>query len=272
MRGLRGRRGREPTDDAGRRGGVDAGAAGGASARALPRLSKGVWLAAGGFVAVELAVSARYGFHRDELYFLALGKRPAFGYVDEPPLAPLLTWVSTALLGGSPAAIRVLPALTGGGVVVAGSLIARELGGRRYAQLLCAVAVACAPVLLGAAHLAGTTVYDMFCWTVTILLVVMAVVRDRRRYWLGAGAVAGVGLENKSLILLLLLALGAGMALTRSRALLRCPWPWVGLAIAVAIWVPNLLWQAGHGWPALAMATALRAEHSSAGDYATVLR
>jgi hypothetical protein len=52
-------------------------------------LHPAVWGVAAAFVALELAVSARYGFHRDELYFVIAGRHLAAGYVDQPPLAPV---------------------------------------------------------------------------------------------------------------------------------------------------------------------------------------
>ena len=68
-------------------------------------------LIAGGMVAVLLVLSGAYGFHGDEMYFVVAGQHPAFGYVDQPPLTPLLSAASVALLGVSPTAVRVLPAL-----------------------------------------------------------------------------------------------------------------------------------------------------------------
>ena len=128
------------------------------------------------FVAVELSLSARYGFHRDELYFIAGGRRLAFGYVDQPPMAPLLTRFATILFGTSPTAVRVFPALVGGAVVVGTGLTTGALGGGRFAQLLAALAMACTPFMLASAHLAGTTVYDLAAWTFTIWFVLRAVV------------------------------------------------------------------------------------------------
>jgi 4-amino-4-deoxy-L-arabinose transferase-like glycosyltransferase len=228
-----------------------------------------VWWVAGALVVVELAVSARYGFHRDELYFIAAGHHPAFGYVDQPPLAPLLTRVGTLASSTSPTAVRVVPALVGGAVVVGTGLTAGALGGRRFAQLLAALAMACAPITLGSAHLAGTTVYDLAAWTFTLWFVLRAVVHGRPRSWLAAGAVAGVGLENKDLILLLGVALVVGVVATSTRPVLATRWPWLGALVALVLWAPNLVWQVANNWPALSMAHSLRSEHSASGDYSS---
>jgi Dolichyl-phosphate-mannose-protein mannosyltransferase len=236
-----------------------------------PSLSGAVWWVAAVFVAVELAVSARYGFHRDELYFVAAGRRLAFGYVDQPPMAPLLTRAATIAFGTSPTAIRVVPALVGGAVVVGTGVTARELGGGRFAQLLAAIAMACAPITIGSAHLAGTTVYDLAAWTFTIWFILRAVVHERPRSWLAAGAVAGVGLENKDLILLLGVALVIGLLSSPSRSVLATRWPWLGALIAAVLWAPNVIWQLTNGVPILAMSRSLRVEHSAVGDYVSFL-
>ena len=78
---------------------------------------------------VELAFAGRYGYHRDELYFLACARQLAWGYVDQPPLTPALAWLAVALFGDSLVGLRLFPALSGGAVVMLAGLMARELGG-----------------------------------------------------------------------------------------------------------------------------------------------
>jgi 4-amino-4-deoxy-L-arabinose transferase-like glycosyltransferase len=242
-----------------------------AEAHPHPEIAPALWFVALALVAVELAVSAQYGFHRDELYFIVAGHRPALGYIDQPPFAPLLTRLATAVFGFSPTAIRVFPALAGGGVVVLAGLTARALGGRALAQVLSGVAVACAPVLLAAAHLANTTVYDLLAWSAIVLFVVLAVNDQRPRLWVAAGAVAGVGLENKDLLLVLVAALAVGLVATGRWRELIGPWQLAGVAVALALWAPNLVWQAQHNWPQITMSRALHEEHSTGSDYAGVL-
>ena len=108
------------------------------------RIPRAVWLIAAGFVVLEGAASARYGYHRDELYFLACGRRLAWGYVDQPPFVPLVARLASAVWN-SPVALRVLPALAGAATIVVAALIARPLGGRRPAMTLAALATACTP-------------------------------------------------------------------------------------------------------------------------------
>ena len=69
--------------------------------------------------------------------------------MDQPPLIALITWLVRTVLGQSLAAIRLLPALAGVAEVVLTALIARELGGKRFAQALAALAALIAPGILG---------------------------------------------------------------------------------------------------------------------------
>jgi len=233
---------------------------------ASDRVPGPVWVIAAVFVAAELAVSSRYGFMQDELYFLVAGHHLAFGYVDQPPLAPLLTRI-TDLAGVSPTAIRILPALAGGVIVVAAAALAALFGAGRPGRVLAALTTACAPVLLAAAHYANTTPLDLLAWALVLLCVARALLRDRPRWWLGAGLAAGLGLEADNLVALLILALAVGILLGRHRPVLRTKWPWLAAGVAAAIWAPNLAWEAAHGWPQLAMASALHHENSSPADY-----
>ena len=220
-----------------------------------------VLLVAGLMVVALLAVSGAYGFHRDELYFIVAGRHPAFGYPDQPPLTPLLSAASVALLGLSPTAVRVLPALAMGLVVVLTALMARDLGGSRRAQLLAAITVALSGYL-AAGHFDATATYDLLFAAVIVWLFVRLLAGGDRRLWLAVGVAAGVGLENKDTLFLLFAGLLAGLALARRWDVLRSPWAWAAAGIALLIWAPNLAWQATHGWPQLTMA------HVIAGDAA----
>jgi 4-amino-4-deoxy-L-arabinose transferase-like glycosyltransferase len=225
-----------------------------------------VWVIAAVFVAAELAVSNRYGFLQDELYFIEAGRHLAFGYVDQPPLAPLLTRI-TDVLGVSPAAVRIVPALAGGVVVVLAARFAALFGAGRFGRVLAALATACAPTVYALAHLGITEPLDLLAWAVVLLCVATAVLRDQPRLWVWAGVAAGLGLEDNNLMMLLLIGLSAGLLLSGHRGVLRTRWPWLGAGIAAVIWAPNVLWQAAHGWPELAMASALHQQNTSLAAY-----
>ena len=209
-------------------------------------------------VTVLLAATAsRYDYHRDELYFRELGQRLAWGYVDQPPLTPLLARASTALFGDSVWALR-LPALVSLAVtVLLLALIARELGGGRAAQTIAALGgVSGFPLIAG--HVLVTATVDLVVWTAVLLFVIRALRRDEPRWWLPAGVVVGLGLYNKHLIVLLLLGIAGGLLLAGPRRVLLSPWLWAGVGAALVIGAPNLIYQATHGWPQLEMAQALR--------------
>ncbi|MEO7059633.1 MAG: glycosyltransferase family 39 protein [Lapillicoccus sp.] len=212
-----------------------------------------VVLAAAAMVAALLAVSGAYGFHGDEMYYVVAGRHPAFGYVDQPPLTPLLSAASVALLGVSPTAVRVLPALEMGVVVILVGLICRDFGGSRRAQVLAAVTAAVSGYL-GAGHLDTTTEPDLLAWAVILALVVRLLDGGDRRLWLVVGAASGLGLQNKDTLLFLGAGLAVGIVAARRWDVVRSRWPWAGLGIALLLWAPNLLWQAANGWPQLTMA------------------
>jgi len=232
------------------------------------RVPLAAWVIAAANVVVMLAVSDRYGFQQDELYFLVASHHLAFGYVDQPPLAVLLAR-TTDLFGVNPAAIQVLPALAGGAMVVLAARLAALFDGGRAARVIAALAVAIAPVFMATNHIGNTTPYDLLAWTVVTVCVATALLRDRPRWWLGAGVAAGIGIEDEYLVLTLLAALVIGILATPAhRAVMTTRWPWLGGVIALVIWLPNLVWQFANGLPQLTMASVLHQGNSSAADYA----
>jgi 4-amino-4-deoxy-L-arabinose transferase-like glycosyltransferase len=223
-----------------------------------------VWIAVA-FVAVEIAVSARYGIHRDELYFLACARHMAWGYVDQPPFVPAIAWLATHVLGTSAFALRLVPALGGGLTVTITALMARELGGGRKAQLLAALAAATSPQVVATFHLLSTAAFDLMFWSATTLVLLRLLRTGAERLWLVAGAVAGVGLLNKFNLAFLLGAIAVSLLLSGRARLFRSRWLWAGAGLAVLIWLPNVVWNAQHNWAAISMMHSLHTENSTLG-------
>lgn len=222
------------------------------------RLPLGVWLTSASAVVLLLVVSPRYGFHRDELYFVVAGRQLDWGYVDQPPFAPLVARVAETLFGTSPSALRVLPALAVGLVAFLAASMARRFGANRAGQVFAASSAGFMGVLLGEGHLLSTAVFDFAFWTLGLWLLVQILDGADQRLWLAVGVVAGMGLQNKHTVAFFALAVLVGIATTWQRRLLASVWPWLGVLIAGAIALPNLIWQASNGWPQLEMAEALR--------------
>ena len=218
-------------------------------------------------VGVLLWASTRYGYHRDELYFLACGRRLAWGYPDQLPLTPFLARVSELVDPHSTLALRLPAVLMMVGVTALSALIARDLGGGPFARVLTALAVGTGDLVLLSGHFLATSTTDLTVWVGLTAIAVRLLRTGERRWWLGFGAVLGVGLLNKQLPLLLTVAFVAGILLTpTARALLRGPWPWVGAALAAGCWAPVLVWQARHGWPQLTLAGQIHDEYGQLGE------
>jgi Dolichyl-phosphate-mannose-protein mannosyltransferase len=126
------------------------------------------WVIAAAFVCAELAVSDRYGFMQDELYFIVAGRHLVFGYVDQPPLTPLVTRAVTSVLGVSPVAVRIVPALAGGAIVAIAARLAALFGAGQPGRVLAALTTACAPLVVGYAELGGTPALEMLAWAVQL--------------------------------------------------------------------------------------------------------
>jgi 4-amino-4-deoxy-L-arabinose transferase-like glycosyltransferase len=204
-------------------------------------------------------VGQRYGYHRDELYFRMLPA--AWGYTDQPLLTPLLAR-ATLLLADEPWALRLPAAGLAAISVVVVALLTRELGGGRLAQGLAAWGYAFGTVTLNFGHILMTASVDLVVWPMIVLFVVRAVVRQQDRWWWLAGLAVGLSTYNKWLVVLLVVAVVGGLLLAGPRRVMLSRAFLGSAALAVLVAVPNLLWQALHGWPQLAMGEALSANNA----------
>ena len=205
-----------------------------------------------GAALVTLAAHAvgnpHYGFFRDELYFIMCGRHPAWGYVDQPPVIPLLAAASQAF-GHSLFLLRLIAAIVAAASVYVACSLAIEFGGGLFAQLIAALAAFFAPVLMNFGMKPSTDTMGMWLWPLAALFVVRMVKGECPRLWLAVGALFGLCLESKYSVAYFIVALLVGLALTRDRRLLWSKWFAGGVALAAAIALPNLLWQAARGFP-----------------------
>jgi hypothetical protein len=222
--------------------------------------ARGVALAGGLAVVVALALVKLvlhlattglfgYSYFIDELYYLACSRHLAWGFVDMPPLFPALTALVRVSLGQGLLAIRLIPALAGAALVLMTGLMARDLGGRRFAQAIAALAVLAAPIWLALHSIHTMNALEQLFWTGCAWIVLRIVRDDRPRLWLLVGAVAGLGMLNKHSMAFFGIALVAALLLTGERRALRSPWLWLGALLAGLLFLPNLVWLIQHHFP-----------------------
>ncbi|HEY1883316.1 MAG TPA: glycosyltransferase family 39 protein [Candidatus Cybelea sp.] len=217
-------------------------------------MSKGAqwaaWSVAAVVAVVHLAVAGQYDIFRNELYFIVCGRHPAFGYVDQPPLVPLLA-AATQFAGVHPWILR-LPAVLAAVLLVPLTVaFAQLLGASTRGAWLAAVAAAAATLVTAMSATLSTSTFEPVDFTVVAYLVTFAVVRDRPRAFWWAGAFAGFAFETKYGILFWACGLALGIVLAGPRSILRSRDLWIGVAIAALIALPNVVWQAVNGFPFL---------------------
>lgn len=195
--------------------------------------------------ALNLAVAGRYGWQRDELYYAVAGRHLQGGYVEFPPVTALLSALARVLFGWSLVGFRAFAILAGAATIVVAALVARELGGGRRAQVLAAIAVGFSPLLVATNGLFQPVSFDQLA-TMLLLWLTLRLALGRGS-WLLLGLVVGVGLETKYTLVLLVVVL-VGASLVWRRDLVRSASLPVAVAIAAVLLVPNLIWEAGHGW------------------------
>ncbi len=193
----------------------------------------------------------QYGYFRDELYYIACSKHLALGYVDQPPLSIFLLALTRWIAGDSLQAIRFLPSVAGAAVVIIAALMAKKLGGGRFAQGLASFSIFAAHLLLGVGRYFSMNAFDILFWALALYLVVRIITEENPKLWLWFGIVAGLGLLNKYSVGFLCVGLVAGLLLTPSRKHLADKWFWLGAVVAGILFLPHGIWEITNGFPSL---------------------
>jgi MFS family permease len=210
------------------------------------------WLLSGATLALHLSVSTRYDFFRDELYFIACGRHPQFGYVDQPPLVPLLSALSQTL-GEHLFLLRALSALAAAATVWVTIAMARLIGAGNFGAALAGTAAAIAPMYLGMTSTVGTSSFEPWLWTLLTYLIARALLKNEPHLFLWAGLVIGLDLETKYELPIYLLPLAVALLVTGHARALRRWQVLAGVALATVLAAPSAIWQLTHGLPFVEM-------------------
>jgi len=220
------------------------------------RLSKQIlvqpWfvLAALTFV-IHLFANGGYGIFRDELYFIVCGRHLAWGYVDQPPLVPLIAAWSYALAGDWLTGFRLAPALVLAATVALTAGFTRVLGGGKFAQWLAGLCALAAPILLAQGVFVTTDLFQPLTWLGVAWCIVRLSQSKDERWWIALGLIVAFSLWSKYGIVFFIAALAPAALVTPLRASLAKPWLYAGATLGLLLILPNILWQQQHGWPFL---------------------
>ncbi len=203
-------------------------------------------------LALHCATNWHYGFHRDELGLLDDARFLDWGYVSYPPFTPFIARIALILFGSSLVGFRFFAALAQSIAMVVTGLMARELGGRRWAQVVAALAAAISPMSVCMGTMLQYIALDYLWWVLAAYGVIRLLRTENPRWWLLIGAALGLGMMTKYTMIFFIAGIVAGVVLTPARHYLKSPWLWAGAALSIVIFLPNLIWQMRHDFVSLA--------------------
>ncbi|MDX1940354.1 MAG: glycosyltransferase family 39 protein [Saprospiraceae bacterium] len=220
--------------------------------KSLPKIEWAVILSvAAAKLIFHLFTNVNYGFHRDEMLYLALGRHLDAGYWSNPPLIGWIAWFIQAFLSDSMFAVRLVPSLLGTSILIITALIAREMGGGKYAQFLAAFGMLVSPALVRSSWLFQPVIIDVFFWTFSTYFIIKYLQSKEKQNIIYFGITIGLGLLNKYNLAFLLFALVPALLVTPHRTLLWQRQTLWAVLIALLIFAPNLIWQYTHDFPVI---------------------
>ncbi len=194
-------------------------------------------------VSMHLLVANNLEYNRDEMLYFSLGQHPAFGYASVPPMIGWIAWLMEHTFGYSLFAVRLVPALLSGVMVILVAAIVSELGGSSYARVLACTGFIIAGFTLRTFSEFMPVFIDVVFWTIIICLIIKYVNTLSGKTLILLGFVAGFSLLNKYLIAILFLSLLIVIPFTENRKIFRDKFFWYAVAGGFLVFLPNLVWQ-----------------------------
>jgi 4-amino-4-deoxy-L-arabinose transferase-like glycosyltransferase len=143
--------------------------------------------------------------------------------------------------------------------MILAALMARDMGGKRNAQILTAFTVFIAPVSLFGGTVIMYFAFDYLWWVLVAFFMVRLLTTDDPRYWLGIGAGIGLGMLTKYTMAFFVAGLIVSVPVTPARKYLKSKWLYLGAALALLIFLPNLIWQYQHDFIAFDYLSSIHA-------------
>lgn len=192
-----------------------------------------------------------YGYFIDEFYYIACANNPDFGYVDHPPVAPLVLTVFKFLFGTSIYAIRFLPALAAAAAVFFTGILTKEIGGNKFAQMLAACSLAAMPVTIAFGTFYSMNAFEPLLAVLLLHITTRIIKTENYKLWICAGVIMGLGVMNKHTFGVFIIALLLALILSGKWRLLFNRWFFASGIIACIIFLPNIIWQIINDFPSL---------------------
>lgn len=208
---------------------------------------------------LHTTINNRYGFHRDELLTFTNAQHLDWGYVVYPPMTAFFGRLSLEMFGPSLRGFRFFGAVAESLAVVLAGLAARELGGKRQAQIVAALSVLIAGSCCVHGSFLSYTSFDFPCWVLVAYCVIRLLKSNDPRWWIAVGAAIGLGMMSKYSMAFLVMGVVGGLLLTPVRSHLKTRWFWYGVGVCLLIVLPNIAWQVRHDFVTLAYLKAIHA-------------
>ncbi len=200
---------------------------------------------------LHLLTNGNYGFFRDELYFISCGKRLAFGYVDQPPLTPIIAFLSNAISGDSLTIFRLPSAVSHSLIVFSTGYLALLLGGDKFASIIACAAALISPLLLVNGHLLTMNAFEPFFWTLITIVITMLTKQQFTSLFFALGVLVGLAVLNKHSSVFFVFCMVLGLLVSQHRTLLFSKGAIIAIAVSFIIILPHLIWQISHDFPIL---------------------
>ncbi|HEY6936387.1 MAG TPA: glycosyltransferase family 39 protein, partial [Terriglobales bacterium] len=159
--------------------------------------------------------------------------------------------IGLGIFGISMVGLRLFSVIVQAAAIVVTGFMAKELGGRRLAQVTAALVVALSPLPLFEGTEFQYSSFDYLWWVLIAYFFIRLLKTENPRWWLAIGPTVGVGFQTKYTIGFYVAGILGGMLLTRARRFFLSPWFWGASALAALIFLPNVIWQVRHGFISL---------------------